>query len=61
MKRPGLYLIMDESNSHCGITDRFKVAVGLYWLARQEGVDFKFIHSAGFDIRRYLAPNRVPW
>ncbi len=61
MKRGGLYFIVDESNSYCGITDRLKAAVGLYWIAQQNGVDFKFIHSAGFDIREYRVPNKVQW
>ena len=54
-------MVIDESNSHCGITDRLKTAVGLCYVARQNGLDFHFIHRARFDIREYLAPNRIPW
>ena len=61
MKRGGLYFIIDDSDSFCGITDRLKTAVGLYWVALQNGVGFKFIHTAGFDIRDYLVPNKVEW
>lgn len=57
----GIYLVIDSSNSQNGITDRLKTAVGLCWIARQNGVGFRFIHRAGFDIRDYLLPNKVPW
>ncbi len=57
----GIFFIIDNTNSHCGITDRLKAAVGLCYVARQHGLDFHFIHQAGFDIRDYLAPNRIPW
>lgn len=56
-----LYLVIDQTNSQCGITDRIKTAVGLYWVARRNGTGFRFIHTAGFDIRRYLVPNKVQW
>lgn len=56
-----LYFIIDESASFCGIADRLKAAVGLYWVALRNGVGFKFIHTAGFDIRDYLVPNKVQW
>lgn len=59
--KDGIFLIMDDSNSRCGITDRLKAAVGLYYIAKQRGADFHLIHTAGFDIRDYLVPNEVPW
>ena len=58
--KDGIYLIIDEGNCRCGITDRLKTAVGLCYLARQNGIGFYFIHRAGFDIRDYLVPNNVP-
>lgn len=57
----GLYFIIDGTNDHCGITDRLKAAVGLYYIAKEHGIGYHFIHKAGFDIRDYLEPNRVPW
>jgi len=57
----GVFLVIDRSNCRCGLTDRLKTAVGLYHLAREKGVGFRFIHRAGFDIRDYLAPNEVDW
>ena len=59
--KDGIFFIIDDSNSRCGITDRLKAAVGLCYAARMNGLDFRFIHRAGFDIRDYLAPNRIPW
>ena len=59
--KPGIFLIIDDSNSQCGITDRLKTAVGLCYVARLNGLDFRLIHSAGFDLRDYLAPNRTDW
>ena len=57
----GVFFIIDKHNSHNGITDRLKAAVGLYYIAKYNGLDFRFIHRAGFDIRDYLKPNKVPW
>ena len=59
--KDGIYLIIDKGNCRCGITDRLKTAVGLCYLARQNGIGFYFIHRAGFDIRDYLVPNKIPW
>ena len=59
--KDGIFFLIDDQNSHCGITDRLKAAVGLCYLARLNGLDFHFIHRAGFDIRDYLAPSRIPW
>lgn len=57
----GIYLVIDDGNSGCGLTDRLKTAVGLCYVAQQNGLPFKFIHTAGFDIRGYLKPNRIDW
>lgn len=57
----GIYLIIDDSNSHCGITDRLKTAIGLCYVAQQNGINFKFIHHAGFDMRDFLLPNKIDW
>lgn len=57
----GIYLIFDRNNSHCGITDRLKAAVGLYYVARLHGLGFHLIHEAGFDLQDYLAPNEILW
>lgn len=60
-RKNGIFFILDETNSRCGITDRLKAAVGLYHISRINGIDFRFIHRAGFDIRDYLLPNKVDW
>lgn len=57
----GIWLVIDRENSNCGITDRLKAAVGLYYVARVNGLGFHFVHQTDFDIRDYLAPNRVDW
>ena len=60
--RGSLYFVITETRTHLGgITDRLKGAVGLYYVAKQNGLDFRFIHQAGFDIRDYLEPNHVNW
>lgn len=61
MKNNGLYFIINQYNCHCGLTDRLKAIVGLYYIARFNKINFKFIHYAGFDIRDYLVPNKVNW
>lgn len=59
--KDGICLIIDDENSQCGLTDRLKTAVGLCYVAQLNGIGFHFIHRAGFDIRDYLAPNRIRW
>ena len=59
--RNGIYLIIDGNNSRNGITDRLKAAVGLYYIAKKNDVPFRFIHTAGFDLRNYLIPNETDW
>ncbi len=59
--KDGIFFIIDDRNSPCGLTDRLKAAVGLCYVARLHQLDFRFIHRAGFDIREYLAPNQVHW
>ena len=59
--KDGIFLVMDEGNSRCGLTDRLKTAVGLCYTARLHGLDFYLIHNAGFDLKDYLAPNRIDW
>lgn len=60
-QKNGVYFIINENNSHNGITDRLKAIVGLYYIAKQNNVGFHLIHTAGFDIREYLKPNKVDW
>ena len=57
----GLFFYLNQKNSPNGITDRFKAIVGLYYIAKQNGLDFHLIHRAGFDLRDYLRPNKVQW
>ncbi len=59
--RNGIYLVIDGNNSRNGITDRLKAAVGLYYIAKTNGIPFRFIHTAGFDLRDYLVPNETDW
>ncbi len=59
--KTGIFYIIDDTNSQNGITDRLKVAVGLYYVAKKNDIGFYFIHQAGFDIRDYLLPNKVDW
>ena len=61
MAHDGIYFVIDDRNCRGGMTDRLKAAVGLYYLARSNEVPYKFIHTAEFDIRDYLVPNRVDW
>ena len=53
--------VIDDSNCQCGLTDRLKAAVGLCYIALKNNLDYKFIHIAGFDMRDYLAPNKIQW
>ncbi len=59
--KDGIYLIIDDTNSPCGLTDRLKAAVGLCYAAMEAGIPFRLIHTAGFDLRRYLVPAGIDW
>lgn len=41
--RNGVHFVIDGRNSHNGITDRLKAVVGLYYIAKCNGVGFHFI------------------
>lgn len=62
-KKPGIYFILDEKHfqKHPGLMDRMKAIVGVYYIAQRNDMNFYLLHTAAFDLRRYLIPNEVQW
>lgn len=62
-KNPGVYFILDDKHfqKHPGLMDRMKAIVGVYYIARQNNMNFYLLHTAAFDLRKYLVPNEVQW
>lgn len=49
-----VYFIIDPNISHPGLADRFKAIIGAYYVALQNGFDFKIIFNHPFELHRYL-------
>jgi hypothetical protein len=56
-----LFFIIDPKKNHPGLADRLKVIVGCYYIAKQNGFDFKLIFEHPFPLRNYLSPNLYNW
>ena len=58
-----IVLIMDKGyhKTHPGLVDRFKVIVGIYYLAKINNRPFKLYFNEPFDLSVYLVPNKVDW
>lgn len=56
-----LYFIIDPDIKHPGLVDRFKAIVGLYYVAKVNGFDFRVIFKYPFKLEDYLAVNRYDW
>lgn len=46
---------------HPGLVDRFKAIVGMYYIAKKNGWDFKLVFTTPFCLEEYLEPNLVDW
>ncbi len=56
-----VYFIIDPQISHPGLADRFKAIVGTYYIAKQNGFDFKILFSHPFSLNDYLRPASRQW
>ena len=56
-----LYFIIDPDIKHPGLVDRFKAIVGLFYVAKVNGFDFKIIFNHPFDLEEYLSVNKYNW
>lgn len=56
-----LFFIVDSSVTQTGTADRFKAIVGLYYIAKVNGFDFKIIYEYPFKLQDYFLPNKVDW
>ena len=50
-----IYFIIDPNISHPGLADRFKAIIGTYYIAQQNGFDFKIIFNHPFTLSTYLS------
>ena len=56
-----LFFIIDPGKNHPGLTDRLKVIVCCYYLAKKNEMDFKIIFDHPFVLQHYLKPNLCNW
>ena len=49
-----VFFIIDPNISHPGLADRFKAIIGAYYIALQNGFDFKIIFYHPFELHYYL-------
>lgn len=56
-----LYFIIDPRIGHPGLADRLKAIVGSYFIAKQNGFEFKIIFEYPFNLNKYLDQNEVNW
>lgn len=56
-----LYFIIDPNIKHPGLVDRFKAIVGLFYVAKINGFDFKVIFNHPFKLEEYLSVNKYNW
>lgn len=56
-----LYFIIDPNIKHPGLVDRFKAIVGLFYVAKESGFDFKIIFNHPFRLENYLSVNKYNW
>ncbi len=47
--------------AHPGLVDRFKAIVGLYYIAKCNGFDFRLVYDTPFSLNKYLQPNQYDW
>lgn len=50
-----VFFIIDPEISHPGLADRLKAIIGTYYIARENGFDFKIIFQHPFHLDKYLA------
>lgn len=56
-----VYFVFDPTQKHPGMTDRIKVIVCCYWIAKQNEFDFKIIYDQPHLLSDYLSENLVLW
>lgn len=57
----GVVFIFDNKIGHPGLVDRFKAIVGAYYLAKEQGKDFRICFNDDFNIPHYLGSNSHNW
>lgn len=56
-----LIFYLDPTIGHPGLADRLKAIVSCYYIAMENGLDFKIIFNHPFKLIDYLQPNKVNW
>ncbi len=56
-----VYFIIDPEISHPGLADRFKAIIGSYYIAKQNGFNFKVLFSHPFVLSKYLDNASHEW
>lgn len=60
-RRNVFYIVFNPQQRHAGLADQLKAIVGCYYIAKENGYDFKIIHPTPFILENFLTPNEVDW
>ncbi len=60
-RKTGLFFVVDDRHVHGGLVDQIKPIIGLYWIAKMNGLRFYIVHDGYYDIRDYLEPGTLDW
>ncbi len=53
--------IVNKDLRNAGLVDRFKTIVAAYFIAKQQGFEFKILHTKPFNLVDYIVPNKIDW
>lgn len=56
-----IIIIFDEIKNYCGLADIIKSIVGVYYVAKQNGLGFKIYCKYPLELSKYLQPTLVDW
>ena len=56
-----LYFYLDPSLTYPGLADRIKTMINCFYIAEQNGYDYKIIFQSPFQLSKYLQPNEIKW
>lgn len=56
-----LYFYLDPGLTYPGLADRIKTMINCFYIAEQNGYDYKIIFQSPFQLSKYLQPNEIKW
>lgn len=60
-KTKKIVLIFDPKRTHPGLVDRLKAIIGIYYISKINGYNFKILDTDHFKLDKYLTHNKTNW